>query len=366
MKRVLFLTNYASPYRVRFFDALGKGADVTVLCTERIEEKTHRDASWFVAGEGHFHLQQLSRRLFTVHGRAMCLDVVDWLKKPYDAVIICGYSSPTAMLAMVWCHLHKIPYCIEVDGGLIRRESGLKLWYKRLLVGSASCWLSTGRRTTDFLVHYGAREERVFCYPFTSLEEKDLLKQPVTEEEKAALREALGMKENRIVLSIGQFIHRKGFDVLLKAARELPQDVGVYIVGGEPTEEYLNLRQELGLRNVHFCGFKKKEELALYYKAASLFALPTREDIWGLVINEAMAFGLPTVTTDNCVAGLELVEDGVNGYIVPVDDVKALADAMNRVLSGDMEKMGAAALATAGKYTIENMAKAHLEILEGR
>lgn len=79
-----------------------------------------------------------------------------------------------------------------------------------------------------------------------------------------------------------------------------------------------------------------------------------------------MAFGLPTVTTDNCVAGLELVEEGVNGCIVPVDDVEALANAMNRVLAADSQQMGEAALAAAGRYTIENMAKAHLEILEGR
>lgn len=366
MKRVLFLTNYASPYRVRFFDELGKHTRLTVLCTERIEEKTHRDAGWFVAGEGNFTLQHLSRRLFQVRGRAMCLDVVSWLKKPFDVIVICGYSSPTAMLAMAYCHLHSIPYYIEVDGGLIRQESKMKYWFKKRLVSSAHRWLSTGKRTTEYLVHYGAREQDVFSYPFTSLEAADLLEEPVTPAEKAALRAALGMKEQRIVLSIGQFIPRKGFDVLLKAAKELPQDVGVYLVGGQPTEEYLQLRENLGLHNVHFCGFQKKETLTLYYKAADVFVLPTREDIWGLVVNEAMAFGLPVVTTDRCVAGLELVEEGVNGYLVPVDDEQALAGAMNRVLSGDAGRMGAAALETAGKYTIENMAKAHVDIFEGR
>ncbi|MDO5400286.1 MAG: glycosyltransferase family 4 protein [Eubacteriales bacterium] len=366
MKRVLFLTNYASPYRVRFFDQLGKSTSLTVLCTERIEEKTHRDAGWFVSGQGHFDLVHLSRRLFTVRGKAMCLDVVDWLKKPFDTIVICGYSSPTAMLAMAHCRLHRIPYYLEVDGGLVRRENRIKYWYKRLLVGSADAWLSTGQRTTDFLVHYGARRERVFCYPFTSLEAADLLDKPVAAEEKAALRAELGMAEGRILLSIGQFIHRKGFDVLLKAARTLPEDVGVYIVGGEPTEEYLKLRESLGLENVHFCGFQKKEDLARYYKAADLFVLPTREDIWGLVVNEAMAFGLPVITTGSCVAGLELVEEGVNGLLVPAGDAQALARAMSRVLAGDMAKMGAAALATAGGYTIENMAKAHVEIFEGR
>lgn len=172
------------------------------------------------------------------------------------------------------------------------------------------------------------------------------------------------MGEEKIVLSVGQFIPRKGFDVLLKAAAGLPADTGVYIVGGEPTEAYRTLAK--GLDHVHFCGFRKKEALAEYYRAADLFVLPTREDIWGLVINEAMSCGLPVITTDNCVAGLELIREGVNGAIVPVDDVAALEEKMKEILAGDMEVMGRAALATAGEYTIEAMAKAHLDILEGR
>ena len=59
--------------------------------------------------------------------------------------------------------------------------------------------------------------------------------------------------------------------------------------------------------------------------------MPTREDIWGLVINEALAYGLPTITTERCVAGLELIEDGVNGLLVPVGDVEALHQAMEKM-----------------------------------
>ena len=116
--------------------------------------------------------------------------------------------------------------------------------------------------------------------------------------------------------------------------------------------------------HVHFLGFQKKERLAEFYKAADLFVLPTREDIWGLVINEAMAYGLPVITTDRCVAGLELVEDGVNGYIVPVEDAQTLAEKIHAVLQSDLEKMGQASLDKIRPYTLENMAKVHAEILE--
>ena len=167
-----------------------------------------------------------------------------------------------------------------------------------------------------------------------------------------------------MVLAIGQFIRRKGFDILMHAACSLDKDVGIYIVGGEPTEDYLQMRASLGLDNVHFVGFQKKEALSRYYRAADLFVLPTREDIWGLVINEAMAYGLPVITTDRCVAGLELVEEGVNGSIVPVGDDAALAGKMKEILSSDLEKMGTASLEKIRAYTIENMAKAHVAIFE--
>ncbi len=364
MKKVLFLTNYPSPYRVRFFDELAKYADVTVLFADRIEDKKHRSAAWYVPGEGGFQAVQLKKRLLSVGSNSLCVDVLKWLKKDYDQTIVCGYSNPTVILAMVWMRLRGIPFSIEVDGGLIRQESKKKYLLKKILVSMANGWFSTGKSITDYLVHYGADRNRVEEYPFSSLNQEDILKEQISPEEKAKLRQELGIQEEKLILTIGQFIHRKAFDILLKAARDLPKDAAICIVGGEPTEEYRKLREELGLTQVYFQGFMKKEELLRYYRAADLFVLPTREDIWGLVINEAMAFGLPVITTDRCAAGLELVEEGVNGWIVPVEDVEALAEKMKLALSSDLETMGAASLEKIQPYTIENMAKVHAEIFE--
>ena len=364
MKRVLFITNYPSPYRVRFFDELGKQMDVTVLFADRIEDKKHRNANWYVQGEGNFRAVQLTKKALTVGSNALCLDVTKWIKKGYDHIIVGGYSNPTIIWAMMYMRLHRIPFWMEVDGGLIRQEKKHKFLVKKTLVTIADRWLSTGEHTTKYLVHYGAKQEKVAEYPFSSFSETELLPAAVSAEEKKALQLALGMGEEKIILTIGQFIHRKGFDVLLKAAAKLDGDVGIYIVGGVPTQEYLKLRDELMLQNIHFLDFQPKDRLRLIYKAADLFVLPTREDIWGLVINEAMAYGLPVITTDRCVAGLDLVEDGVNGYIVPVGDENALAEKMNLALSSDLRAMGAVSLEKIRPYTIENMAKTHVDILE--
>ena len=361
MKRVLFLTNYPSPYRVHFFDELGKYMDVTVLYSDRVEDIKHRNAAWFEEGDHGFQAVRLTPK-FRVGRRYLCFDVIPWLKKQYDAIVVCGYSSPTAVLAMAWLRLHRIPFYMEVDGGLIRQDSKLKHFVKKSLVCLANQWLSTGEYTTRYLVHYGAKKEKVTHYPFSSLYEKDILPAVPTLNEKKAFRMMLGIEEEHMILAIGQFIHRKGFDVLMHAAKALDPNIGIYIVGGETTAEYRKLREELGLPNVHFLSFQKKERLALLYKAADLFVLPTREDIWGLVINEALAYGLPTITTDRCVAGLELIEDGVNGYVVPVGDAAQLAEKISAVLASDLEAMGRASLEKVRPYTLENMAKTHAEI----
>lgn len=363
MKRVLFITNYASPYKVEFYDELSRHLDVTVLFSDTMEEQTHRTKEWFTQGKGGFQSVQLNRRAGTLLGENFCLDVVDWLKKPFDEFVVCGYSSPTAMLAIFWLKLMRKPFYIQADGGLIRETSGPRYWLKRLLVSQASGWISSGRQTTIYLMHYGAKEKGMHLYPFTSLWEKDISAAIADEAERKQLRRELNMPEEKILLYVGRYDPKKGMEDLLYSTPEIDADAGIYFIGGEPTETHKAFCEEKDLKNVHFVGFRKKEELARYYRAADLLVLPTWSDVWGLVINEAMAQGLPVVTTDQCVAGLELVEDGINGYIVPARDCTALTEAVNRVLAADYRKMGASSLEKIRPYTIENMVKAYVDVL---
>lgn len=362
MKKVLFLTTYASPYRVEFFDELAKYCDVTVAYSEQVQWQKHRDKDWFVPSQGGFRGVQLEKRLFTIRGGSLCLGIVDLLKEPFDFIILCGYSMPTQMLAIGWLRAKKVPYYMEVDGGRIREDSPMKLRFKRYLVRGAAGYFGTGEATTDYLCYYGARRDRVYTYPFTSLRESELSAAPAAGEEKRALRRELGIREERMVLAVGRVDYLKGPDVLIDAAASLLPNTGVYLVGGEPTED-LKQRAE-NLPGIHFVGFRKKDALAKYYRAADVLAMPTRTDVWGLVINEAMAAGLPVVSSDACVAGLELVKNGVNGYIVPCGDVSALAGRLNEVLSGDLAAMGRASLERIRPYTYENMARVHMELFE--
>ena len=142
------------------------------------------------------------------------------------------------------------------------------------------------------------------------------------------------------------------------------KNVGWYIIGGEPTEEFAKMKADLGLNNVHFVKFLDKEHLKEYYKAADVFALMTVGEAWGLVVNEAMACALPIITTDKCVAGMELVQEGQNGYILPVGDEIGLKEKLQTIFEGNRLQMGKNSLEIIQDYTIENMAKTHLDVFE--
>lgn len=362
--KILALTNLPSPYRVEFFNELGKYAELTVM----FERHTagDRDDRWKTENDGSYKEIYLEGRLIGSDSSLSTKAVRYIRQKKYDILFIMGYVSMTSIFAITYCRLNKIAYILNSDGAVEKPINILKKMLKTFLIGGAQSWLCSGSSTVEYLQKYGAKEERSFVYPFTSLREKDILSHVLTKDDKSRIRHLLGINEARMILSIGQFIPRKGFDILLNACAYLPESVGVYIIGGEPTEEYKVLIEKLKLCNVHFMQFMPKEELKSYYSAADIFVLPTREDVWGLVINEAMAYGLPVITTDKCMAGVELINNDENGFLVPVGDALQLAESISQMLSDSNTvcKMSEANLMKIKTYTIEEMARRHFEIFE--
>ena len=205
----------------------------------------------------------------------------------------------------------------------------------------------------------------IYRYPFASTLASEVLNVPLLDKEKYLLKVKYGIKEDKVIIGVGQFIPRKGFDVLLNSLALLNNpNVGCYIIGGTPTENYLNIIKNNNLQNIHFLPFLDRKTLAEYYRLSDVFVLPTREDIWGLVINEAMANGLPVITTDKCNAGLAMVTNK-NGAIIPVDSIEKLAASLNLILSDDTlrQSMGEKSLETIQNFTIEKMAEKHSEVL---
>lgn len=358
--KILFLTNLPSPYRIDFFNEIGKKTDLTVVF-ER-ETASNRNIKWKSQKERYFKEVYLSGVKLGVES-SFSLQIINYLKdKKYDVIVIGGYSSPTSMLAIQYLSIKKIDFYLSCDGGIIKNDNKLKYTIKQYFISKASYWLSSGEGTTNYLQHYGAVKEKIFKYPFTSVSEKDVFHQVIPNNQKNVMKNKIGIKNKKVVLSVGNFIYRKGYDILLQACKDLAEDVIVIIVGGKPTKEYMEIHNKLQLSNVIFLDFMSKKDLLDIYKLSDIFVLPTRSDIWGLVINEAMSAGLPVITTNGCVAGKELIKNGENGFIIETEDYNNLTkkinllsendELRNDIASNNIEKMK--------KYTIESMADAYL------
>ena len=362
--KILFSTNIPSPYRVDFFNELGKHCDLTV-CFER-EIASDRDVKWKGKTAENFKAVQLDLESYK-EDRSIGGALRDYVKNnDFDIVIFTNYVSPATMSAISYCRRHKKKYYIEYDGGFNKKDRFPISILKKYLLCGAEGHFTTCEEHKSYLLSLCIPETKIKKYPFTSVCNADIERaDELLSIGKSALREKLDINEKRMILSVGQFIYRKGFDVLMQAAKGLDKSIGIYIVGGEPTQEYLDLKSQLGLDNLHFVGFKNKDELGEYYAAADLFVLPTREDIWGLVINEAMAYGLPIVSTDRCIAALEMVKNGESGYIVPVEDSDSLAEKITSLLDvKDKALFFKRSREIACRYTIEKMAARHVEIFK--
>lgn len=356
--KVLYLTCIPAPYKVNFLNELNKLCDLTVIF-ER-EYASDRDSSWKKGNIYKFKYTYLKGVKYS-NDSSLSLGVIKHLRNnTYDYIVFGVYHTATAMITMQFLKTKHKPFILSSDGGFVKSDSKLMFKIKKHFISMAEYYLSPGGETDRYLKHYGARKERIYHYPFTSVSESKILKSVISFEEKLEIKKKLGMKEKCIILSVGQFIPRKGFDLLIEAFKKMNSNYGLYIVGGVPTQEYMSIAKSTGkISQIHFVPFVKADELENYYLAADVFAFPTREDIWGLVVVEALSKGLPVITTDKCNAGCELIKNGYNGWLIKSENVVELSEAVFKTFSGKVEKMRRNALESVREYSYENMARAH-------
>jgi glycosyltransferase involved in cell wall biosynthesis len=152
--------------------------------------------------------------------------------------------------------------------------------------------------------------------------------------ERNRIRAELGVS-GVVFLYVGRLWWVKGTRPLLAAhesvARGLPDGTSLLLVGDGPDEDLIVRRSELDRLPVKPAGFRQKAELPRMFSAGDVFVFPSLGDTYGLVVDEAMAAGLPVISTTAVGEIGERVVDGVNGYLVPPDDPAAIAAAMRRL-----------------------------------
>lgn len=360
---ILFLTNFPIQYRIDFFNKFGEMCDLTVVFEGR-ESKDFK----FNCNLGtirNFKYEFLCKN--EINNIKAAWKIVRIIREKYKKhlIIIGSYSTLASITVIEYLRLNKRGFIVNSDGGFIKKDSILKKQIKKHLIGAAQAWLSSGRMTTEYLSYYNARKGSIYEYPFSSIQESDILEKILLPKEKEKIKKELKIKYEKIVLAIGQIIYRKGYDVLLKTAEYIGIENGIYIIGGNPTEKYKEYLRYKNIKNVHFIDFLNKDDLKKFFLIADIFVHPTREDIWGLVINEAMAYGLPVVTTNKCIAGMELIKNEKNGFIVPVEEEMELKNKILFLLHNEKicKNIAKNNLNKINQWTIENMAKTHIKII---
>lgn len=355
-KKLLILSIFPAPYRVAVFRGLASRYDVTLFF--EFVQNQNRNSKWFVESDE-----------FTVLTTPESVEAYERAVRDlrqYDMVLAYDYFSKRAMSLMRRCIRQKVPYCINCDGAFINHNP-IKDLIKRYFITHASACFASGRSAGEYFKAFGAKDSQIYYHNFTSLTEADILDKPLTQQEKVLLKQELGLEQKKTVLTIGQFIHRKGNDILLAAWKDMPNDSQLLLIGGgDKAGEYERFIKENQLSDVKILSFMEKKDVFRYYKASDLFVLPTREDIWGLVINEAMACGLPVITTARCIAGLELIENEKNGYIVPAEDPNTLHQKMKLLLADEAARtrMSEANIKKMQGNTMDNIVAEHLKVLD--
>jgi glycosyltransferase involved in cell wall biosynthesis len=177
------------------------------------------------------------------------------------------------------------------------------------------------------------------------------------------LKEKLGFnKSSKLVLYVGQIIKRKGIDNLFEIFTEFNnegENIELVLLGTGPLEEYYKKQiVQNGIKNIHFKGFIQQDEILKYYAVADAFVLPSYEETWGLVVNEAMCAALPVIVSKRAGSSEDLVKHGKNGFVFDPNKKNELKSYILRICNNDSlkDQMGKASLEIIKKQSPENTA----------
>ena len=145
-------------------------------------------------------------------------------------------------------------------------------------------------------------------------------------------------------LASNRFIPRKNLDGLLKAYHAYRSTTDhpwrLLLLGDGPERPALeHLIAEMQIDGVQFCGFQQIDVLPAYYAHAGAFVHPAHNDQWGLVVNEAMAAGLPVIVSNHAGCSTDLVQEGVNGFTFAPDDLTELTRLLRVMSSPDANRI---------------------------
>jgi glycosyltransferase involved in cell wall biosynthesis len=254
----------------------------------------------------------------------------------YDVAHLAGWGQPILKLCIVCLALRGVPFSVESDmplpADLHSLRQRLKKPFYRAMLKLPSAVIPGGRRQAEWFRYYGVPEARIHIAGMTVDTER--IRSTVVRP-RALFRKDNNINEDAVVfLFVGRLETMKGLDVLLEAfSRVERQDSSamLVVVGNGQLLPLVTGRASLDPQ-MRYTGRESFSGVIQWMHASDVLVLPSTHEPWGLVVNEAMACGLPVIASDRVGCVDDLVCHGKNGFVVPAGDSSALADAMGRLL----------------------------------
>lgn len=337
--KIAFVTNICPHYRVKTFETLARYFDVDYYFfsagDERYWQRQHGARSgafrheylWGVEVGGTRFTPTLPIELW--HGN-------------YDVTIKCILGRFALPVTYLVTRLKRKPFILWTGIWMRLQTPSHRLFFPltRYIYHHSDAIVVYGEHVKRYLVNEGVLKERIFVAAHAV--DNEVYNCQISEQEVSALRRRLGIAiGQKVVLYLGRLEAVKGLTYLLDAFASLHRDDAVLVIAGTGSEQphLEELARTNGIfQRVRFTGYVQPEDSVRYYALAWVYVLPSIttpvfKEPWGLVVNEAFNQGVPVIATDAVGAAAGgLVQDGVNGCIVPERDTEAIAKSLRLIL----------------------------------
>jgi glycosyltransferase involved in cell wall biosynthesis len=275
-----------------------------------------------------------------------------------DVVLVPGWYSVSFIIAALSARLGGLPIVYRGDSQLTTRweyVSTAKRLRTQTVLRMFTHFLSVGKRNHAFLRSYSIPESNIFFAPHCV--DNDFFHESASSVDRPAAREALGIARDAfVVLFAGKLEQKKRPWEVIEAADKIDRPPVVLIAGSGEAERRCRAAAAACKADVRFLGFQNQREIARLYGIVDALVLPSDSgETWGMVVNEALAAGVPCIVSERVGCGPDMIEDGKTGFVIPFKDTgaqaKALRDIRERLESGN--DFSDACRARAAAYSFE-------------
>lgn len=352
---ICMVTNIPAPYREMIHEMVSTNIGdryKVIYCREREPNR-----NWKIQ-YGKYERHFLKGKVFSYKGKYIHfnLDIFSVLNKLNPLVVITTGYTPTFLIAFLWTKLNGRKHICFTDGWL-ESEKNLSIIHKvirKIIIKNSDAFIGASKHSLKLFEYYGADKKRIFQSHLCI--------------DNSKFHSYTSEKREFDLLFSGQFINLKMPEFFCEVAELINkkrEKCRVLILGTGPLEDkFKKTLSNMGIEAA-FMGFIEQKELPVFYAKAKIFLFPTRMECWGIVANEACAAGTPVITCKNAGVADDLIIDGYNGFVLPLNS-EMWAEGVIKLLDngGLWEQFSKNAQNKVREYNFENAANGIIRAIE--